>query len=537
MPATTSIGNGTTVLDIPLNQISEAPDNVRTEYDQAELEELAESIMQHGLLQPLTVYGGPEAGGDGTYAVYMGHRRWRALQWLRSEKRIKAGEPIRCVVDNDSHHGGEINGTGTARMLIENLQRVDISALDEARGYQRMTEQFGYTQRDLAATVGKSSGHIAKRLALLTLPDDVQACIGTTLEIDQAYRLSRLDENDIKRLAKNIVGGGRGAQLNYDLDQAERQMERRKKADKFAKALAKIMVEPISDHDIEDRNRLEFLDSYDIDSLGEYEPKKNHVVAWGLGVAKDSIRVYRKLTAKQIEARDAKRLEEQAAYEAEVEAEEAEWLENEATPHERWQHEVDKIEEQYDLAVEEWAERATTEIGTVVKDTDTKALHQIVLGMAVGTTLTHSQAERACEALSVPVPETDDDGNELMRWHRPFREALDAWIDGDSNRKLQAYIVSNAPPAAVVSSPVFKSIAAAVEANGLVKPTLPELPPEPWFDPVDGEWVTTDDRRLDDGTTEPVRDDFDTDEEYDAALDNFNAAFDAEQKEYASTAS
>ena len=115
-----------------------------------------------------------------------------------------------------------------------------------------------------------------------------------------------------------------------------------------------------------------------------------------------------------------------------------------------------------------------------------------------------------------------------MNWHRPFQATLQEWIDGDSQRALQAYLACNTNEQVVAQHPAFKGVLAAIEANGIVMPEKPELPPEPWFDPVDGEWVTTDDRRLDDGTNEPVREDFDSDEEYEAAVEVFLTAFHAE---------
>ena len=150
-------------------------DNVRTEYDDASIAELAESILSVGVLQPLGVCESEviakkgKKKGDIEYAIVFGHRRHRALLHLKSKRKIKGDYQVPVVERRLSPDMPEFVVT----QLIENLQREDISVLDEARGFLKLIDQHGYNQRDLAAAIGRSPGHVAKRLALLTLPDEL----------------------------------------------------------------------------------------------------------------------------------------------------------------------------------------------------------------------------------------------------------------------------------------------------------------------------------------------------------------------------
>ena len=145
---------------MPIELIHASPNNPRKHFADADLDDLANSIREKGLLQPIVVR--PRA--DGEYEIVAGERRWRASQ--------RAGiheVPVLIRELND--------GEALEIALIENIQRSDLNPLEEARAYGLLLEQFSYTQQQLADSVGKSRSHIANTLRLLTLPDTVRSLI------------------------------------------------------------------------------------------------------------------------------------------------------------------------------------------------------------------------------------------------------------------------------------------------------------------------------------------------------------------------
>ncbi len=145
---------------MPIELIHASPNNPRKHFADADLDDLANSIREKGLLQPIVVR--PRA--DGQYEIVAGERRWRASQ--------RAGiheVPVLIRELND--------GEALEIALIENIQRSDLNPLEEARAYGLLLEQFSYTQQQLADSVGKSRSHIANTLRLLTLPDTVRSLI------------------------------------------------------------------------------------------------------------------------------------------------------------------------------------------------------------------------------------------------------------------------------------------------------------------------------------------------------------------------
>jgi len=129
----------------------------RRHFDDAAINSLAESIAVHGILQPLLV----RALSAGTYEIIAGERRWRAAQ------KAQVHELPVIILDLNDNDALEI-------ALIENLQREDLSALEEAEGYQRLMNEFHHTQDVLAHHLGKSRSHVANTLRLLKLPDRVK---------------------------------------------------------------------------------------------------------------------------------------------------------------------------------------------------------------------------------------------------------------------------------------------------------------------------------------------------------------------------
>lgn len=143
---------------MPIDLLKASPNNPRKSFAEADLDDLAKSIREKGLLQPIVVR--PISNGE--YEIVAGERRWRAAQ--------RAGIHDVPVLVRDLSDGEALEIA-----LIENIQRSDLNPLEEARAYSLLLEQFRYTQQQLADSLGKSRSHIANTLRLLNLPDAVRA--------------------------------------------------------------------------------------------------------------------------------------------------------------------------------------------------------------------------------------------------------------------------------------------------------------------------------------------------------------------------
>jgi len=140
----------------PIERLVEYPRNPRKSFDEAELDDLTRSIQEKGIIQPILARTVP--GVADVYEIIAGERRWRAAQ--------KAGlheVPI-IAVEADDKQALEL-------AIIENVQRADLNALEEAQGYQQLEHDFGYSQQELAKIIGKSRSHVANTLRLLKLPE------------------------------------------------------------------------------------------------------------------------------------------------------------------------------------------------------------------------------------------------------------------------------------------------------------------------------------------------------------------------------
>lgn len=147
---------------LPIYKVEPNPDQPRKEFDPEELENLAESIRVHGLIQPLTVREMP----TGYYQIIAGERRWRAARLA------KLSEVPVVVIDADDRKAMEL-------ALIENLQRQDLNPVEEALGYKTLMEDYGLTQEEAAARVGKSRPAVANALRLLGLNPEVLELVRT----------------------------------------------------------------------------------------------------------------------------------------------------------------------------------------------------------------------------------------------------------------------------------------------------------------------------------------------------------------------
>lgn len=184
-------GTGRAVLGI--DQLEPGTYQPREKMDEASLKELSESIAEHGVLQPLLVRKHP-SGDEGRYEIIAGERRWRASQLAMLHE---VPVTIRDLSDQQAMELG----------LIENLQREDLNIVEEAYGYARLVDQFGYTQEQVGKSLGKSRSHVANTLRLLSLPDSVKEYIRQgSLTAGHARALVTAD--DPETLAKEIISQG-----------------------------------------------------------------------------------------------------------------------------------------------------------------------------------------------------------------------------------------------------------------------------------------------------------------------------------------
>jgi ParB family chromosome partitioning protein len=165
--------------------------NPRREFDDGQLDELTSSIREKGVMQPLLVR---PTRDPNQFEIIAGERRWRAAQ--------RAGLHdvpvlIREVGDKEA----------LELAIIENVQRVDLNALEEAQGYGQLIEQFEYTQQDLAQVIGKSRSHVANTLRLLKLPDAVKAMVQRG-ELTAGHARALITADDPEKLAREIVDKG-----------------------------------------------------------------------------------------------------------------------------------------------------------------------------------------------------------------------------------------------------------------------------------------------------------------------------------------
>ena len=178
---------------LPIYKVEPNPDQPRQNFDDEELGELAESITEHGIIQPITV----RETKSGYYQIIAGERRWRAARLC------KLSEVPAIVVEADDRKAMEL-------ALIENLQRQDLNAVEEAMGYKSLMDDYGLTQEEAASRVGKSRPAVANALRLLGLiPDVLEMVRGGKLTAGHARAVLVLkDEKKQREAAKKIVSLG-----------------------------------------------------------------------------------------------------------------------------------------------------------------------------------------------------------------------------------------------------------------------------------------------------------------------------------------
>ena len=177
-------------LQVPIENLVANPNQPRRRFTQSDLDELTASVREKGIIQPLIVR--PLSGGR--YEIVAGERRWRAAQQAQLHE-----VPV-LVRDLDDVEVLEV-------AIIENIQRADLNAIEEAAGYRQLMESFGHTQEKLAEALGKSRSHIANLLRLLSLPDDVQEMLRTG-QLSAGHARALVPTENASELAMKIVRGG-----------------------------------------------------------------------------------------------------------------------------------------------------------------------------------------------------------------------------------------------------------------------------------------------------------------------------------------
>ncbi|HHG91005.1 MAG TPA: ParB/RepB/Spo0J family partition protein [Devosia sp.] len=177
---------------LPVEFIVANRNNPRRDFDAEQLEELASSIREKGVMQPLLVRPGGE--NPDIYEIIAGERRWRAAQAAGLHE-----VPV-IIREVDDKEALEL-------AIIENVQRTDLNPVDEALGYGELMDQFEYTQSDLAQVIGKSRSHVANTLRLLRLPDDVLAMLSKG-QLTAGHARTLITAKNPSALAERIVKGG-----------------------------------------------------------------------------------------------------------------------------------------------------------------------------------------------------------------------------------------------------------------------------------------------------------------------------------------
>ena len=199
---------------VPIEFLRPNPRNPRRNFSDADLDELAASIRERGIIQPILVRN--VRGVADAFEIIAGERRWRAAQ------RASVHDVPIILLEVDDREALEL-------AIIENVQRTDLNPLEEATGYQALVDEFGHGQDDIARIVGKSRSHVANTLRLLKLPDEVKAYLNDG-SLTAGHARALLSQPDPVAMARAIVAQG----LNVRQVEAIAQ-ERADKAGKSAK--------------------------------------------------------------------------------------------------------------------------------------------------------------------------------------------------------------------------------------------------------------------------------------------------------------
>jgi len=201
-----------------IGQLTPNPDQPRQFFEPKALEDLAASIKQHGVLQPILVR--PIAGQPDIFEIVAGERRWRACQKAQIHE---VPVLIRDLTDSQV----------LQIALIENLQRQDLNAIEEAKGYKRLADDFGFTPEDVGQAVNKSRSHVANMIRLLHLPPSVQDLV-VKGDLSAGHARALINAQNPALLAQDVISKGLSVRQTEKLaaDNAGRTIQHR--ADKSA---------------------------------------------------------------------------------------------------------------------------------------------------------------------------------------------------------------------------------------------------------------------------------------------------------------
>ena len=260
-----SVDNMVPTNTLPINEIVPNKDQPRKTFDEGALQELADSIVQHGVLQPLLVRPLPSGG----YQLVAGERRWRA-------SRIAGLKEVPVVVK-------ELSDVETMEIaIIENLQREDLNPIEEAEGLQALIDRCGFTQEDVAVSVGKSRPAIANALRLLKLPQEIRdmtkngeisagharallAFDNEAMIFEAANNIvkNKLTVRDVERLAKMADKPSRSRSSNRRRDSFYDEVEL---------SLTEVLGRKVKVYNSRDKGTLE-IEFYSVDDLKEIANK------------------------------------------------------------------------------------------------------------------------------------------------------------------------------------------------------------------------------------------------------------------------
>ena len=192
---------------VPIEKISPNPEQPRKRFDPQDLDDLASSIREKGVIQPLIV----RRRDDGTFEIVAGERRWRASQMAQLHE-------LPIIVREFT----DVEVLEVA--IIENIQRADLNSIEEAAGYRQLMDRFGHTQEKMAEALGKSRSHIANLLRLLNLPENVLEMVRQG-DLTAGHARTLVPSKNPEKLAKQIIAGGLSVRAAEALIKKEQQAE------------------------------------------------------------------------------------------------------------------------------------------------------------------------------------------------------------------------------------------------------------------------------------------------------------------------
>lgn len=448
---------------IPLTDLCEDSENLRVVYDPDQLAEMATSIEAVGLINPLTV----RKSGD-KWMVVAGHRRLRALRSIHKKSEFM----VPCIVDDADRQ------RTTAVMLVENLQRVDLDPIEEAKGYLRLTTEFGLKPKQLASTVGRKLQHVMDRLALLQLPDEVQAKIGDGLSLESAVRLTKI--TDPKKRQELVKDAAKGKLQSWSIDSALRSQQKAEDEAKLTKELAKSMLTVYGS--MEDAgiswHEVEFITGLVHGDVKGYVAQSDHVLVR----RGPKVDVYRRRTEEEMAAR-------------------ARGRDVAETPHDLWMDaRSDWMDECQDLRARQWQEYAL-----LVAGLPESTLRFVVAELAAYEAVLHEDARPSYNAsrkivdwLSLPDPSEETP--------TPPSVLVARWMEAEPQqigRKLVVWVLRHALrfPNLEASPHLWDRLRVHLEELSLLQMPVFETP-EPWQDDA-GVWVTDRPAPVEEGDVSP----------------------------------